>query len=278
MSDITFRTSGPWGGGQGSNLTPNQVDFNFWNLYSAVTALQDHALTNENMIESFSVVGNQLFVTMMNNQVFGPYTLPTAQWNYRGAWTPDTLYKTMDVVTENGSLYLITNGPFTSAASFDAGANAGPGLNYYALLLGAPASAFPSGGTAGQVLAIGTSPSDLEWKNLTRIVAVFIDGFPEDNQTIFQYIVPEEMTFPAGLTGSEAYVATQPVSNQVYELFQNGSSIGSITFSDTPTPSIIFLFTAAVTFSPGDVLSLVAPSVVDAHMTNISISLVATLP
>jgi hypothetical protein len=105
---MTFRTNDytRWGSGQGSNLSAAEVDVNFWTLYSALTALQDHALTTENQIDYFSVAGNQLFVTMMDHTVFGPYTLPTASWNFRGPWSSTTSYHAMDVVTDSGSVYL----------------------------------------------------------------------------------------------------------------------------------------------------------------------------
>jgi hypothetical protein len=278
---IIYRTPGVWGGGQGSNLTAAQVDENFFDLFSAITALQDHSLTSENQIDYFATAGNQLYVHMMNHEVFGPYTLPTAQWNFRGPWTALTTYNFMDVFTANGAVYLVifppTGTPYTSASTFSANANDGSGHNYYGLLLAQPEDELPTGGTVGQVLAMATgSPYNTEWSSLTRVFGLFVAGTPLSDELLLQYIIPEEMTFPSGLTGSEAYCGTEPTTDQVFNLYQNGVAIGSITFS--PSPSTNFTLTAAVTFNPGDKLTLVAPSSVDPHMANISITLVATLP
>lgn len=275
VAPLTYRDSGEWGAGQGSNLNGPQVDMNFWILFSAIQALEDHALTTQNQIDYFSVVGNQLFVTMMDHVVFGPYVLPTAQWNYRGLWLPDTRYSTMDVIINDGSLYLCTNGPFTSASTFNAGANVGPGENCYALLLAAPPNELPDNGITGQVPMIGESPNDIIWTTLTRNIGVFIEGYPSDSQIILQYAVPEAMTLPVNLTGSIGYVGTDSTTTQTYGLFQNGASIGSVVFTGGEAA---FSFTAAVHFVPNDILTLVAPSDVDPHMTDISITLVATLP
>ena len=54
-------------------------------------------------------------------------------------------------------------------------------------------------------------------------------------------------------------------------------STGTITFTSSPDEPT-FTFPVAITFQPGDVLEILAPSVPDAHMTLIAMTLVGTLP
>lgn len=278
---IVYRTTNPseWGTGQGSDLAAAQIDMNFWILYSSITALQDHALTTENQIDYFSVVSNQLYVTMMNHEVFGPFTLPVSAWNFRGQWQPATPYSAMDVVTNNNSAYLVLVN-HTSQATFDAGANDGMGHNYYGLLISSP---FPTGGTVGQVWQIvaSTSPegqSEAAWANLTRLLSIYIPGtISIESQVVWRFVAVEDMTIPAGATNSRAAYDTPPTTSQTFSFYQNNTFIGTLEFTPSPDETE-FVFADDVTIVPGDILTLVAPGHTDIHMTDVSITLVATLP
>ena len=283
MSDITYRTNDftRWGAGQGSDLSAAQIDINFWILDSAVLALQDHALTNQNIIDYFSVSGDQLYITMTDHAVFGPYTLPVAQWAFTGAWQADYPYSVMDLFTIDGALYLVIYAN-TSGSFFDANANDGHGHNYYALVLAQPENVLPLGGEIGQVLTVVDPGSPhgypiTAWEFITRNLAMFVEGYPGDSEVVLQYVCPETMVFPAGLVNSQAYHATAPTTEQVYTLEKNGSSIGTVTFDASSPAGIAFSFGIAVTFSPGDVFTLVAPASPDPHMTNISFTFVASV-
>jgi hypothetical protein len=281
MSDVVYRTTDltRWGTGQGSNLTPPQVDINFWILASAIMALQDHSLTNQNLIDYFSVNGDQLYITMANHEVFGPYTLPVAQWNFTGPWAPDTVYAVMDLFTIDGSLYLVIY-PNTSGGSFDETANDGHGHNFYALVLAQPEDELPNGGEVGQVLTVIDSGSPhgtplVAWEFITRNLGVYIEGVPEPSELILQYVSPETMVLPAGLVNSQAYHATAPSTEQVYTLERNHVTIGTVTFDALSPGSVTFAFGSPVTFNPGDVFSLIAPPHPDPHMVDISFTFVA---
>src|ERR1035437_7043915 len=152
MTDIVFRGNDSlrWGSGQGTDLSADQIDMNMWFLYSAVLALQAEGPSAD--IDYFVVTGNQLFVHLTNHAVLGPYILPTSQWAFKGAWAPITGYGVLDVVSNNGSLYIVI-WPHNSAATFSASANDGAGHYYYSLLLSQPANMMPVGGTARQRLA-----------------------------------------------------------------------------------------------------------------------------
>jgi len=275
VSSITFRTTDftKWGAGQGSNLTNVQVDDNFWFLYELIVALQEEGSGGDGGIASFSVVGASLFVTLTSGAVLGPYPLPVAQWNPRGAWAPTTAYAIQDVVSNGGALYLVIF-PHTSGATFNANANDGAGHNFYALLLAEPSAILPAGGAALAVLAKHSATDfDTEWLTLTRNLTLFVAGQPGANELLLYYVAPEAFTLPAGLTNSRAGSTTAAAAAVSYGLFKNGVAIGSVNFAPTT-----FTFTAAVSFAPGDVLTIVGPTVPDAAQANIGIVLVATLP
>jgi len=149
---IIYRTSGPWGSGISSDLTPNQVDFNFWQLVQDVAAKAVQGVGISNIV----VNGDQMTVVLTDHTLLGPYTLPTAKFTFRGAWAPSTAYSINDIITHAGSTYLVLWN-HTSAATFDPNANDGMGHNYYGLLLSSPAQTIPTGGAAGTFLRKVTS-------------------------------------------------------------------------------------------------------------------------
>jgi len=274
---IIYRTSGPWGAGQGSDLLANQVDSNFYQLAQDIAALQ--AAGGGASIDYLTVNGNTFFVHLTDHTVLGPYTLPTAQWNFRGPWQPSTNYNANDVFVNNGSVYLVTVQHVSPSGGFGAGYTIS-GNQVYALLLSEPGDVIPLGGTVGQVLTQGPadSPGNVLWTTLTRNIALFIEGQPTSGETVLQYVCPEEMTLPIGLDDSQAADGTANTANSIYSIFKNGNAIGSIEFSISPPGEVIFSFPAAITFEPGDLLTIVAPSPVDATQANVSITLQALLP
>lgn len=277
VDTITYRTTDMtrWGVGQGSDLGAPQIDINFFLLLQKITAVEN---APDNTIDYFSVVGNQLFITMIDHTVFGPFTLPTAQWNFiEGGWKPLTQYHAFDVLTENGAFYIVRF-DHVSAATFDPGANDGLGHNYYGLMLAEPQDALPIGGMPGQVLTkVAGSDFDTEWTSPTRNIGVYVEGAAGANELVLQYIVPEQMTFLTGLPNSQGFALTPPTVDQAYSIVQNGTVIGTVNFMPSPD-EVFFAFAADVIFMPGDILSIIAPPAPDPHMTDVSITLVAILP
>lgn len=118
----TFRTSGAWGAGKGSNLTPAEVDNNFYDKETRIAALEGAGVGVG--IDTITVSGNQMTITLTDSSVQGPFTLPTAAWQPKGEWQPSTVYYAYDVVTYLGSGFLV-NLDHTSDSTFDAGATDG---------------------------------------------------------------------------------------------------------------------------------------------------------
>ncbi len=101
---------------------------------------------------------------MSNGTIQGPFALPQLAWNFRGQWLTNTLYNVNDVVTMNGSTYMVLFN-HVSVTPFDPHANDGAGHFYYGLLLTNPSNTIPAGGDAGQYLyKFSDNDYDMGWQ------------------------------------------------------------------------------------------------------------------
>ncbi len=161
----TYRTDdfARWGAGQGFNLSPAQVDINFWDLVQRMIAQEDRADAPPG-IDHFEIIGSNLYVHMDDDTtILGPYIVPVAVYRDRGAWSSETSYSAMDTFSENGGLYVVLLA-HTSDLTFDAGANDGLGNDYYQLMLQPPGTALPTGGAAAMVLEKSTGDDfEMTW-------------------------------------------------------------------------------------------------------------------
>lgn len=98
MAEPTYRTTGAWGAGKGSNLEAAEVDGNFYALAQRLLALETNP-PSPNEISNIQVVGSQVKFFLEDGTTYGPYTLPTAVFNWQGEWSPDTDYHSLDIVT-----------------------------------------------------------------------------------------------------------------------------------------------------------------------------------
>lgn len=161
---ILYRTSGPWGAGVGANLTPAQVDGNFYDVSARVQFLELHPVQPV-LITSFSAAGDKLYIHMSDGTVNGPITMPVARWFFRGPWTTNTGYLNNDVVVgPDNAVYFVAFNHTSSVSTFDPYANDGAGHNYYSLLLTVPAATLPSGGGPGYILTKNSTTNyDVVW-------------------------------------------------------------------------------------------------------------------
>ena len=75
--DITYRTTGAWGAGQGSNLSAAQVDENFYSIQQWIDAFEaDPAPPNG--IANIVQEGSQITIYLDDATALGPFTLPSA--------------------------------------------------------------------------------------------------------------------------------------------------------------------------------------------------------
>jgi hypothetical protein len=285
VDQITFRTNDNtrWGTGNGMDLTATQIDINFWVLYTAIVALQDHQ-ANGAGISNFIVSGTTFSVQLTNHVVLGPFNLPVAAFNFRGPFQANAVYNVNDVFSANditgaSALFLVIFPVPNSGASFYQFSNDGHGHNYYTEMVAAPPPELPTDGNPGAFLQMTDldSPGSVAWVNLTRNIAFYLETEPNPLEEIVRYTTPETITFPSGLTGSVGSSATAPTGDQQYEIYWNGANVGHIDFSVSPE-NVTFTFPHTITMEAGDVLTIVAPSVPDPHLTAIAVTLVGTLP
>lgn len=277
VDQVTFRTTDNlrWGAGQGSDLSASEIDINFWVLLTAVQALQ--AQSNDHAgIDHFVIVGTNLFVHLTNHNVLGPYVLPIAQWHFEGEWTARHAYQAFDVITQGGAVYLSLIA-HVSQGIFSAGAGDDLGNLYYGLLLAAPDPELPQDGVLGQLLQWQTSPGDIRWMTPTRNIGFYLETAPDPIEVVMDYIFTEQTTFPVGLTGAQFSVGTRPTAvNQQFTLYQDGSAIGTVTYHNVGVATIVFA--SERVFNPGQILSVIGPTIPDAHMTRVRFNLVGLLP
>jgi len=105
-------------------------------------------------------------------------------------------------------------------------------------------------------------------------LAIDFSGVPANSQK-YTYITGRAFTLPASLTGSQTHIGTNPTSTLTVTLNKNGSSIGTIAFSTSGTPTITFA--SSVSFAAGDILTLVCPSTADVTGADIAVTLLGTL-
>ena len=135
---IVYRTTGPWGSGKGINLTAGEIDNNFYEVDGRVTTLEGSTPVPAE-IQTISLAEDQLTILLDNGASYGPFTLPTLTFNWRGEWTAATTYAALDFFSVAGDgVYLVLEA-HTSAGTFDPEADLGSGgpsgSGTYALML-----------------------------------------------------------------------------------------------------------------------------------------------
>jgi len=246
---------------------------NFWILYSLIIALQDAA---PDTIAYFTVTGSQMWITMTDHYVFGPFTIPTAVFNFRGPWAPENSYAINDIFTTDGAVYMCIYPQINSGATFYDLANDGQGHNFYALLLATPPTELPANGLPGQVLQWTAldSPGGIAWTFINRPIGIYLEEPPNPLEVVCRYQFVESTRFPVGLAGSVGSAGIWGTGTQEYQIYQNGANIGTINFNESPTDTATFTFPSVITFHADDVLTIVAPSAPDPHMQQINFTLV----
>lgn len=95
---IIYRTE------KGSPLTVQEIDDNFRELETRLTALEDHPEVGEG-IGKIHIEGDHISFRGTFGTDFGTFTLPKATLNLRGDWAPQTPYKKLDLITIDKALY-----------------------------------------------------------------------------------------------------------------------------------------------------------------------------
>ena len=136
---IIYRTDGAWGTGQGSNLSPAQVDGNFYDITTRVTYIEDNPVEPVVPI-AINIEGSAFTMGLSNGETLGPIAITMPMPTWRGDWNPSVAYNELDffIAPDNGLGAVMI--PHTSAATFDWGAlddaAGGTGLPVYRQLIG----------------------------------------------------------------------------------------------------------------------------------------------
>jgi len=67
---IVYRTTGTWGAGKGSNLTPAEVDGNFYDLHTRLAALETGGADVPATIDNITIIGSLFTVEMSDGSSF----------------------------------------------------------------------------------------------------------------------------------------------------------------------------------------------------------------
>jgi hypothetical protein len=195
---MRYRTAGAWGAGLGRNLTPAEVDENF---YETVVELAELAgtITAANPITNIVQSGSQFSVFMQDGSEYGPFTLPVATWRDRGTWAAATDYYENDIVSVAGlGVYRVLE-DHTSDTTFDADAANSNG-DLYSLLISAPNPAQISTISAATLTPdITYANKYMRCTNASGCVVNIVSGiFPLGTELHFRQVSAGPISFMAG--------------------------------------------------------------------------------
>jgi hypothetical protein len=106
-------------------------------------------------------------------------------------------------------------------------------------------------------------------------IEIFAAGLLAISETIGQIIAPVGFTLLATLPGSYAKARIASTGTVVLTIYQNTTSIGTITFTASATG--VFSFVADVTFVAGDFLRITTPGAADATLNDVTARLVGIM-
>ena len=105
-------------------------------------------------------------------------------------------------------------------------------------------------------------------------ITLFYPGVPTDSALMLRVKFPRAVSFAANFAGSYAAALTAATAETVFEVQKNDAGIGTITFAAAGTSGTFASSGgSAVSFAPGDILSVVSPSTADATLAHIGITL-----
>lgn len=244
---LTYRTAGAWGAGKGSNLTPTEYDQNVYELAQAVAAAEGIA---PYQITEIEVINNQMTIHLDGGTSFGPYDLPVATFQWRGAWAPETQYYLGDFFNAADGFYFSTR---------DFISNAGVFLPLYG----------DGGGPYAHLI--------IPYPNLYTVAAFFpgtvgygVFAESSDSAAMFMHLFAHEVYFLAELPLAQAALYVPPtadVSYPIVKLTRDSSgvtteTIGAVEFAlgeDEGT----FTFDLDVQFGPGDRMAILRMGTLD---------------
>lgn len=248
---LTYRS------GLGRPLTADEADGNISDLDGRVTNLEDNPPTPDNIAE-IQVNGNQMTIIMQSYDTFGPFTIPTTVFRFRGEWVPSTVFAAADVFSNAGALYL-TQVSHETAETFDPEASSTDGP-LYQLMLAAPP--IPADIVLNYQGLIGFASNPLIVYVAPRGTSIAVDFL--ESQAVC-------ITPPAGEFGMVLPITIESVGN-------DPALVGTLTF---PQDSQLGVFAGAspsevITLTAGQFLVIREPDTEDGAASDLSVTIVAT--
>ena len=99
-------------------------------------------------------------------------------------------------------------------------------------------------------------------------------GSPTASEIILEFIFTRDVTFPAGLTGSQGSAGTASTGTATFNITQDGTPVGTMVFD--ASASATFAMATATSFTAGEVLRIVAPASPDATLADLVFTLSGT--
>lgn len=217
---MTFRDAGAWGAGKGGNLDASEVDENFWELMLRLDELEANPPAAVS-VDSIEVNANQMTIHLTDGSSQGPFTLPTSQWHWTGAWRTNTVYFINDLFSYGGAIYQVLVNHTSDASAFDPNALSGSGY-VYNLLLDTPTQSY-----------------DLSM--------FFNYAIPVDGILLLQHVVVRDIVVPGDFNASQAFMRVAPTTSiltfeirKVDQAFETETLVGTVTFDPADTPNQTF--------------------------------------
>jgi hypothetical protein len=101
-------------------------------------------------------------------------------------------------------------------------------------------------------------------------------GKPSSSAIIAPLIVARACNIPAGMTNSVARATTAPTANAVFNIKKNGTTVGTLTFLAGQNAGT-FAAASAISLAAGDLLDVVAPGTQDSTLSDVRLTIAATL-
>lgn len=248
---LLYRTTDPskWGDGKSSDLTPGEVDNNFWELAQRTLDLETN-LPQPAEISNILVIGSLMTIYLSNGNSFGPFTLPYVVFRSRGGWMPDTPYVFMDLVTVAGRGLYFVEIAHTSEAEFDPDMTIG-GERVYTLMFGESAYLYSFGFfypmRPGQGISSG--------------------GY------MAAHLFSDVVTLDADLPGSVAKLRVAPAADMTFEIRDDSDALlGDVTFPAGETDGVL-TFSSEWTSEVGSYVYLTPPASEDASARDLMITI-----
>lgn len=103
-------------------------------------------------------------------------------------------------------------------------------------------------------------------------IGFFVPGIPPDGEIVARYQFTRNVEFDDDFSGSQASSEVASTGTAVFDVLKNGSSIGSVTFTNSDTGVFSTTGSGVESFSIGDILTVISPTPLDSTLESVSIS------